>query len=103
MVNSLSGHRVVPTSKLRFYAATKFTVTGLCEGWRNEIRAMEPANYIRIAQVSPGLVRTEFQDVADSIKTAPNALKAEDLADMIRYILKAPKHVQISDILVRPT
>ena len=37
MVNSMSGHRVAP-GKLRFYSATKFAVTGLLEGWRQEVR-----------------------------------------------------------------
>ena len=36
MVNSLSGHRV-PPGNLRFYSATKFAVTGLLEGWRQEV------------------------------------------------------------------
>ena len=36
MVNSMSGHRVAP-GKLRFYSATKFAVTGLLEGWRQEV------------------------------------------------------------------
>ena len=36
MVNSMSGHRV-PPGTLRFYSATKFAVTGLVEGWRQEV------------------------------------------------------------------
>ena len=32
----MSGHRVAP-GKLRFYSATKFAVTGLLEGWRQEV------------------------------------------------------------------
>ena len=36
MVNSLSGHRVPPAS-VRFYSATKYAVTALLEGWRQEV------------------------------------------------------------------
>lgn len=107
MVNSMSGHRI-PGGNLRFYAATKFAVTGLLEGWRQEIRAMEPPNNIRIAQLCPGLVRTEFQDVAfgdehNVFANMANPLLAEDMANSIKFIIEAPAHVQIHDIMVRPT
>ncbi len=36
LVNSMSGHRVVPGG-LSFYTATKFAVTALLEGWRSEV------------------------------------------------------------------
>merc|ERR1712008_153919 len=38
LVNSMSGHRVAPSAKTRFYTATKFAVTALLEGWRQEMR-----------------------------------------------------------------
>merc|ERR1712096_77407 len=38
MISSFSGHRVPPNPSTRFYAATKFAVTGLLEGWRQEMR-----------------------------------------------------------------
>ena len=106
MVNSMSGHRLVPQSKFRFYSATKFAVTALCEGWRLELGQMEPKNNIRVSQVSPGVVRTEFQQVCqamDMMKWAPNPLTSEDLADMIKYIIQAPKHVHILDMKILPT
>merc|ERR1712117_908817 len=64
MVNSMSGHRVTMASKLKFYSATKFAVTALVEGFRQELRQMEPKNKIRIAQLCPGLVSTEFGAVS---------------------------------------
>merc|ERR1712226_539844 len=107
MVNSMSGHRVAP-GKLRFYSATKFAVTGLLEGWRQELRAMDPPNNIRVAQLCPGLVKTEFQDVAfgkdNTVFAGDNQpLVAEDMANSIKFIIEAPPHVQIHDIMVRPT
>ena len=38
---SMSGHRVVPSSTGHFYAATKFAVTALNEGIRNELREIK--------------------------------------------------------------
>ena len=52
MVNSMGGHRVTMASKLKFYSATKFAVTALCEGFRQELRQMEPKNKIRVASVN---------------------------------------------------
>ena len=43
----MSGHRVAP-GKLRFYSATKFAVTGLLEGWRQEVN-YPSAKYFRKA------------------------------------------------------
>jgi len=107
MVNSMSGHRV-PPGNLRFYSATKFAVTGLVEGWRQELRSMDPPNNIRVAQLCPGLVKTEFQEVAfgknNNIFAGDNQpLVAEDMANSIKFIIEAPPHVQIHDIMVRPT
>merc|ERR1712090_89224 len=59
MVSSMSGHRVAPSPSTRFYSATKFAVTGLLEGWRQEVR--DSGSNIRVAAISPGLVETEFQ------------------------------------------
>ena len=106
LVNSLSGHRIPMSSKLKFYSATKFAVNALLEGFRQELRQLKPPNNIRIAQLSPGFVKTEFAQVAglqhafDSIKSP---LVADDMAESIKHIIQAPAHVQIHDILVRPT
>ncbi len=72
---------------------------------------MTPANNIRIAQLSPGLVETEFVEVANQGDKAKakeaysqlECLQAEDMAEHVRHILEMPKHVQINDIMVRPT
>jgi len=109
MVSSFSGHRVPPNPSTRFYAATKFAVTGLLEGWRQEVR--DSGTNIRVAAISPGLVETEFQSAmypddparAAAITSSLPCLQAEDMADAVTYILSTPKHMQIHDILIRPT
>ena len=69
-------------------------------------------NNIRIAQLSPGIVKTEFLQVMMGDKAKADAtyqsldwdpLQAIDMANCVKFILEAPKHVQVHDILVRPT
>lgn len=106
MVNSMSGHRIPIMSKLKFYSATKFAVTALLEGFRQEIRQMKPANHIRVAQICPGMVSTEFGAVSGAqamFDSFEGPLEAPDIADLIKYVIEAPTHVQIHDIMVRPT
>jgi NADP-dependent 3-hydroxy acid dehydrogenase YdfG len=58
-----------------------------------------------------GIVETEFSYVvnksdpskADSLYKSLEPLKSEDIADHVKFIMEAPRHVQIHDILVRPT
>ena len=69
---------------------------------------MTPPNNIRVAQLCPGLVKTEFQDVAFGKEHTifsgdDKPLLAEDMAKSIKFIIEAPSHVQIHDIMVRPT
>ncbi|XP_064606930.1 dehydrogenase/reductase SDR family member 11-like [Liolophura sinensis] len=103
-INSLSGHRV---GKAHFYSATKFALTSLTEGTRWELRGID--SHIRVTSISPGLVKTNFASVlmgeagaAETYNTR-QYLEAKDIADMVVTVLSTPKHVQIHDILVRPT
>lgn len=108
-INSMSGHRVAPNSAIHFYAATKYAVTALTEGLRQELR--ESQTHIRATSVSPGLVETEFAfrlhnndpEKAAATYESLKCLKAEDLANAVVYILSAPSHVQIGDLQIRPT
>lgn len=108
LINSMSGHRVIPNAAGHFYSATKFAVSGILEGIRNELQELN--SHIRVTSVSPGLVATEFQqrmhkspEVGKKICSHFKCLEAEDLADAVIYALSAPAHVQVHDILMRPT
>lgn len=109
MINSISGHRVPPNPSTRFYASTKFAVTALVEGWRQEVRDIK--SNIRVSALSPGLVATEFQQSmyhddparAKAITSQYKCLEATDMAECVEFILSSPPHVQIHDIIVRPT
>lgn len=107
-INSLSGHRVSPKPLIHFYAATKYAVTALTEGLRQELR--DAKSHIRVTTISPGLVETEFAQrmLKDEMKGLEiykeiECLQAEDVAASVVYALSAPPRVQIHDILMRPT
>jgi len=106
-INSMSGHRVQQSGDVHFYAASKHAVKALTEGLRQELVAEKPNN-IRVAQISPGNVHTEFTarmygdrglvSAGDSV-----GFHADNMADAVLYVLSAPPDVQIHDILLRPT
>jgi NADP-dependent 3-hydroxy acid dehydrogenase YdfG len=105
-VSSMSGHRVVPGSGV--YAASKFAVRGLTEGLRQELRAAGSGT--RVTAISPGVVETGFaahyhQSEARARETYQRfpPLQAEDVAGAVRYALGCPPHMEVHDVLVRPT
>lgn len=105
-ISSMSAHRVPSGSGM--YSATKFAVRSLTEGMRQELRAA--GLNIRVSSVSPGFVETEFAEHYHQSKEKAKALysefpvlQAEDVAAAVGYILAQPAHVQVHDLLVRPT
>jgi NADP-dependent 3-hydroxy acid dehydrogenase YdfG len=108
-VASMAAHRV-PGPESGMYSATKFAVRALTEGIRQELRARQSA--IRVSLVSPGYVATEFADVFAGKPGATAALQARlnvkmleaaDVAQAIVWVLTQPPHVEVHDVLVRPT
>ncbi|XP_043115100.1 dehydrogenase/reductase SDR family member 11b [Puntigrus tetrazona] len=107
-INSMSGHRVVNSADSHFYTASKYAVTALTEGLRQELR--EAKTHIRATCISPGLVETEFAyrlynenpEKASAAYKSIKCLQAEDIANAVVYVLSAPPHVQIGDIQMRP-
>lgn len=105
-VSSMSAHRVPSGSGV--YSATKFAVRSLTEGLRQELRAL--GSQIRVTALSPGFVETEFaahyhQDEAAAKETYSRfkVLESIDVARSLLHCLAAPAHVQIHDVLMRPT
>ncbi len=105
-ISSLSGHRVPAIAGI--YSATKFAVRSLSETLRRELRAA--GSQIRITAISPGIVETEFAEkyhqssekAAETYAQFP-VLQAEDIASAVAYALAQPPHVEINDLLLRPT
>ncbi len=105
-VSSMASHRVPPGSGV--YSASKYAVRALTEGLRAELRAA--GSSIRVTAISPGYVETEFAEhyhksaeAARKTYSRYKVLEAADIANGVTYILSQPKHVQIHDLLMRPT
>ncbi|CAH1801759.1 unnamed protein product [Owenia fusiformis] len=104
-MNSLSGHRV---GKMHVYSATKYAVDAITESIRWELRDIN--SHIRVMQISPGMVKSHFhatmlgsEKKAEKKYANSQHLESDDIADIIVYSLSTPPHVQIHDVLVRPT
>lgn len=104
-VASTAGHRLIPAGAV--YCGTKFAVRAITEGLRGELSAHAG---IRTTIISPGIVETELthhitdEDVIESVeKRQLTPLKAEDIARAIVYAVSQPPHVNVNEILVRPT
>ena len=106
-VSSMSGHRVPPTGG--FYAATKFAVRAVTEALRCELR--NAGNPTRSACISPGFVDTPLldtyfkgkEDNLSALKGNIRMLAPIDIAEAIIGILKTPPHVEVTDVLLRPS
>jgi len=104
--SSMSAYRV--QGRAGFYAATKHAVRAMTEGLRQERRAA--GSPIGVTSISPADTETEFMErMLGSRQAAKDAappyrrLAASDVADAVMYVLGAPPHVEIHDILLRPT
>lgn len=106
-ISSMSGHRIVGTGS-SFYAATKYAVRALTEGLRRELRAVG-ADTIRCAQISPGLVETDFArrfvgpDSARKLYETSPTLVPSNIADAVLFVLNSPLRMEVHDVLMRPT
>ncbi|MBI4956822.1 MAG: SDR family NAD(P)-dependent oxidoreductase [Myxococcales bacterium] len=105
-VSSMSAHRVPEQSGM--YAASKFAVRALTEALRLELRAAR--SRIRVTAVSPGYVETEFaghyhqsEEAAKRTYGRFPVMQPDDVADLVVFALSRPPHVEVHDLLVRPT
>jgi len=106
-INSMAGHVENDNAMTTMYNCTKFALTTLIENWRKELLTKSDGS-IRVGSISPGLVRTEIVKAAfpdqpgfsDQIYSTFPCLEAEDLADLIDYLLSNPRHIQLQDLQV---
>jgi len=105
-IGSMAGQRVPAGAGL--YAATKHAVRALTESLRIELR--EAGDSIRVGEICPGFVETGFaahymksEEKAREIYSQFKVLEADDVAEAVVYMLSCPPHVQVHDILMRPT
>ena len=95
ITSSIAGRRVLPGS---MYSASKWAVTAIGEALRQELREMQGPNKIRVTLIEPGMVDTPFFD-----NPVSDALQDDDIARAVLYALSQPEHVDINEILIRPS
>ena len=104
-IGSIAGKEVYPNGNV--YCASKHAVDALNQAMRMDLNPYG----IRVGAIHPGAVETEFSEVrfkGDSEKAANvykgfEPLRAEDIADIIHFVVSRPYHVNIADLLVLPT
>ena len=104
-IGSTAGKEVYRNGNV--YCASKFAVNALNKSMRLDLNEYN----IRVAGIHPGLVETEFSDVrfkgdterAKTVYQGYKALQAEDIADIIHFVISRPYHVNIEDLVVYPT
>jgi len=85
------------TSIRNLYSATKWAVTGMAQAIRNEM----VGTGIRVTLIEPGIVDTPFWDHLQ--KPPSTELQSDDIARAVMYAVSQPPHVDVNDILIRPT
>lgn len=104
-IGSIAGREVYPNGVV--YCATKHAVDALSKGMRMDFLPYG----IKVTQVCPGAVETEFSVVrfkgdnqrADKVYEGYQSLVAEDIAEAVCYAVSQPAHVDIQDLLIMPT
>jgi NADP-dependent 3-hydroxy acid dehydrogenase YdfG len=91
LTGSVAGRRALPGS---LYSATKWAVTAMGESARQELNDTG----VRVTLIEPGMVDTPFFD-----NPVPDALKPDDIARAVMFAVLQPPHVDVNEILVRPT
>ncbi len=105
-ISSVAGRVVFPAGSV--YCATKHAIAAFSEGLRQELSAR--AN-IRVTCIEPGVVATELTNTITEkslekyieASKQMEALQAEDIANAIVFAVDSPGHVNVNEILIRPT
>jgi NADP-dependent 3-hydroxy acid dehydrogenase YdfG len=92
ITGSVAGRRALPGS---LYSATKWAVTAMGEAARQELNDTG----VRVTLIEPGMVDTPFFESKPSIE----ALQADDIARAVIYAVQQPPHVDVNEMLIRPT
>ncbi|MFK7760023.1 MAG: SDR family oxidoreductase [Phycisphaerales bacterium] len=105
VLGSTVGRHISPFSSM--YGSTKFAVNSLAEAARRELGPKG----VRVSLIEPGIVQSEFQQVAgydehkfgDLMDSISPVLTPMDIARTIGFIVAQPAGVHICDAVIRPT
>ena len=92
ITSSVAGRRALPGS---LYSSTKHAVTAMGEAARLDFNDTG----VRVTLIEPGMVDTPFFDDPPQIE----ALQADDIARAVMFAVSQPPHVDVNEILIRPT
>ncbi len=101
-ISSVAGKWVYENGAV--YCATKHSVEAISEGMRRDLTP----HGIKVTNIAPGAVHTEFSEVrfkgdkarADKFYEGYDPLQARDIADAILYCVNAPDRVTIADMTI---
>ncbi len=104
-IGSLASREVYPKGNI--YCASKYAVKAISQSLRLDLNK----HNIKVSEINPGLVETSFSDVrfkgdkskAKNVYKGYKALQADDIAEIISFVISRPKHVNIADLLVLPS
>jgi NADP-dependent 3-hydroxy acid dehydrogenase YdfG len=91
LTGSVAGRRALPGS---LYSCTKWAVTAMGEAARLEL----DGTGVRVTLIEPGMVDTPFFD-----NPVSDALEPDDVARAVLFAVGQPPHVDVNEILIRPT
>ena len=88
------------------YTAAKHAVRAVSQTLRQELLGRP----VRVTEIAPGLVDTEFsyvrlgdQEAADQVYAGMTPLTGQDVADVIGFVVTRPAHVCLDYVLLKPT
>ncbi|GAB2548829.1 SDR family oxidoreductase [Rufibacter soli] len=104
-IGSIAGKEAYANGNV--YCASKFAVDALSKAMRIDL----VHEGVKVSEVKPGLVQTEFSEVrfkgdkerAANVYKGFEPLQAEDIADVIVFMVTRPKHVNIAEVLILPS
>jgi serine 3-dehydrogenase len=103
-LGSVAGFWTYPKGNI--YNATKFAVRALTEGLRLDLNGTG----IRVTEISPGMVETEFSEVrlgdaakAKAVYAGMEPLVAQDIAEAVLWAVQRPSRVNVQEIILYPT
>jgi 3-hydroxy acid dehydrogenase/malonic semialdehyde reductase len=104
-IGSIAGIEVYPRGNV--YCGSKYAVNAISQGMRMDLNP----HGIRVCEIKPGLVETEFslvrfkgdEDRARQVYQGFDPLVAEDIADAVNYVITRPAHMTVADMVILPT
>ena len=103
-IGSVAGRHVYEGGTV--YCATKFAVGAISDALRLDLKGTG----VRVTNILPGMVNTEFsvvrlgnQQKADAVYADMMPLSATDVANSVLWCVTQPAHVNISELVIYPT